>query len=176
MKHNFWTVLMLSLFVSSTALADGSQSFDDLVKSCIAALQEGNQQKFMAHFIDDDALIKSITEDSYPNNPKEKKATLKRMEQGGKARILSAVKEARSNTWNDLNPQGFDWKKAVVTSVQPSFNTGDGIEKTDWARVNLRYGKDMYLIKLNQARKTAAGWKLVFGGKLKGPRPAAETE
>ena len=176
MKHNFWTALMLLLFVSSTASAEGSQSFDDLVKSCITALQEGDQQKFMAHFITDEALIKSIVEDSYPNNAKEKKATLKRMDQGGKARILSAVREAKANAWNDLNPQGFDWKKAVVTSVQPSFNTADGIEKTDWARVNIRYGKDMYLIKLNQARKTVAGWKLVFGGKLKGPRPPAETE
>ena len=176
MKNLHRIVIALFLLFSMPSLAQESQSFDDLVKSCVSALQQGDQGKFMAQFIDEDALVRSIVEDSYPDNPKEKKATAKRMATGGKERILRALRDAKASTWSALNPPGFDWKKAVITDVQPSYNRSDGIEKTDWARISLKVGDEMYLIKMNQARKTKNGWKLVFGGKLKGPRPAAETE
>ena len=176
MKYLHRIVIALFLFISTPGLAQDGQSFDDLIKSCVSALQQGDQGKFMSHFIDENALVSSILEDSYPDNPKEKKATARRMATGGKEQILRAVRDAKASTWNDLNPPGFDWKKAVITEIQPSYNRVDGIEKTDWARISLKVGDEMYLIKMNQARKTKNGWKLVFGGKLKGPRPAAETE
>ena len=67
-----------------------------------------------------------------------------------------------------MNVGGINWNAVRVTEITPSFNRSDGIEKTDWVRVVLQAGPQQYVLKLHQTRKTAEGWKLVFGGKLRG--------
>jgi len=172
------TLLCAVIFslIATPALAQSPDSFEGLVKASINALKAKDQAAFMALFITPDEMLRSVQEDTHLDDKKEKKAAAKRFAKGGKERIMTALTQARASAWGQLNPGGLDWSKARVLGVEPAFNRADGVEKTDWARITIQAGQSTYLLNLNQARKTKDGWRLVYGGKVKGPLPKPEKQ
>ena len=176
MKMNTLLCALILSFVGTPAFAQNLESFDALVQASIGALKSNDQAAFMALFITPDEMLRSVQEDTHLDNKKEKKAAAKRFAKGGKERIEKALRDAKASVWGQLNPKGLDWATARVLSVEPAFNKADGVEKTDWARITIQSGEATYLLNMNQARKTKDGWRLVYGGKVKGPLPKPQKE
>ena len=175
MKRVFQIVALSAVTLwASAGLAQTSN--EALVNRLLGALQSGNQAALQAMFISEAELVRCVMEDTYPNEPKRQKETRLSMEKGGKERLLNALRQGKAEAWAKMNVGGINWNAVRVTEITPSFNRSDGIEKTDWVRVVLQAGPQQYVLKLHQTRKTAEGWKLVFGGKLRGPFAPATDE
>lgn len=163
--------------VTLWATAGLAQSTNEaLVTDLIGALRSGNEAAVQALFISETELVRSVMEDAFPDDPKRKASNRQSMEKGGKERLLKALRQGKSEAWAKMTAGNINWSAAQITEFTPAFNRSDGIEKTDWVRVVLAVGEQQFVLKLHQTRKTAEGWRMVFGGKLRGPFAPATDE
>ena len=83
MKRVFQIVALSAVTLwASAGLAQTSN--EALVNRLLGALQSGNQAALQAMFISEAELVRSVMEDTYPNEPKRQKETRLSMEKEGK--------------------------------------------------------------------------------------------
>ena len=178
MKKLTTTFVAAVLWLGVANPLQATETLESLAGACVDALKKNDKAAFEQLFISPEELVRSITEDAYKDNPKERKRMMSSFEKDGKQRLLRALAEAKGTSWQLFRPQGLNWTNARIVKIEPSYNRQDGVEKTDWSRITLQSDGQTFLLNLHQSRKTPEGWRLVFGGKLKGPlrMPPPESE
>lgn len=170
--------LAIAFALTGAAQVQATESMESLAAACVDALKKNDKAAFDALFISPEELVRSIQEDAYKDNPTERKRMLDTFSKDGKGKLLGELANAKANTWPQLRPSGLNWSTASIVNVEPSYNREDGVEKTDWSRITVTADGQIFLLNLHQSRLTPQGWRLVFGGKLKGPLrlPAPDAE